>query len=245
MLTDQASSKPLNQRLAALPKSEYDRLIPHLECVTLELGQVLHQPGELIESVYFPSEAVVSFVSILENGSTTEIALIGREGMIGLPVIWGGNSSTTHAIVQMADSSMKLKADVLKREFARGGELQRQLLLYNQALFTQVAQTAACNRHHNIKQRFARWLLSFQDGSDSHYLSLTQEFMADMLGVRRAGVTVAAKFLQKKGVIDYHRGTIQILKRRELEAFACECYWLVRKEYERLLNVPPLSHEVV
>jgi CRP-like cAMP-binding protein len=226
----------VNQLLAALPLEEYQRLIPHLENVYLIAGEVLSEPGETMTEVYFPNLAMISLVSIMENGSTTEISLVGREGMVGLPVFLGGYSTTSRAIVQMDGTAIKLNAKVLKTEFDRGEELQRLLLLYTQALFTQASQNAACNRQHNIEERLARWLLSAQDCIMKDELHLTQEFISHMLGTRRSGVTVAAGTLQKAEMIRYTRGKITILDRAALKATACECYRVIKNEYIRLLQ---------
>lgn len=231
-----SSSQPVNQLLAALSESEYRNLAPHLETVSLRTGQILYEPYELIEFVYFPNRAIISLVAIMEDGATTEVGLIGKEGMVGLPVILGSNSSTSRAIVQIANSAVMLSADILKREFDRGGELQKLLLLYTQGLLTQVSQTAACNRQHVIEERLARWLLSVQDRIEQDEFLLTQEMIAYMLGVRRSGVTVAANILQQAGMISYSRGRIQIRNRQALEATACECYRLVQQEFQRLFD---------
>jgi CRP-like cAMP-binding protein len=230
------NSVPINQLLAALPRLEYQRLAPHLQPVSLSVGQILHEPGETIREVYFPNRAMISLVSMMEDGSTTEIGLVGNEGMVGLPVFLGGKFTTSLAIVQISDGAMKLDAEVLKEEFHRGGELQRRLLLYTQALLTQVSQSAACNRQHTIEERLARWLLSVQDRVQKDELPLTQEFIANMLGIRRSGVTVAATTLQRAGMIRYSRGKITILDQENLEATACECYRLVQSEFIRLLG---------
>ncbi|MDJ0532679.1 MAG: Crp/Fnr family transcriptional regulator [Xenococcaceae cyanobacterium MO_207.B15] len=235
-MTENPELKIINQILAALPQSEYQRLVPHLELVSLPGGRVLQEPGEPIKEVYFPNQAMISLVSIMSDGSTTEVGLVGNEGMAGLPAILGGNCTTSRSIVQIPGSAMKLSATVLQREFHRGSKLQEILLLYTQALLTQVSQTAACNRQHNIKERLARWLLLVQDSVLSNELPLTQEFIANMLGTRRSGVTVAAGKLQKAGIIRYHRGKITIINQENLEAAACECYSLVHKEFIRLLG---------
>lgn len=225
-----------NQLLAALPVEEYQRLAPHLELVPLSQLQILYDMGEVIEYVYFPNQALVSIVSLLEDGSTTEVGIIGKDGMIGLPVCWGGDSTNIQAIVQVPGDGMRMKAQVLKTEFSRGGELQRMLLLYTQALFSQVAQSVACNRHHKIEQRLARWLLTVQEQVQSEELLLTQEFIAQMLGTRRSGVTVAAMSLQQAGSISYSRGKIAIVDREKLKSSACECYGIVKREFTRLLS---------
>ena len=225
---------PVNQLLAFLPQDEYQRLVPHLESVSLSLGQVLYEPAEIIEYIYFPKQAAVSLVSLLENGSTTEVGMVGKEGIIGYPVFLGGTSTTHRAIVQIAGTAMKMDAKVLKTEFSRGGVLQKLLLLYIQALLTQISQTAVCNRHHSLEERLVRWLLTAQDCVPSKELSLTQEFIANMLGTRRPGVTVAAGRLQQAGIISYSRGKITVLKREALEEAACECYGTVKREFNRL-----------
>lgn len=225
-----------NQLLAALPNQEYQRLIPNLELVMLSNRQVLYNIGEKIEYVYFPHQALVSFLSLLEDGSTTEVGVIGKDGMAGLPVCWGGNSTNIQAIVQIPGYSMRMKAEQLKIEFDRGGALQRLLLLYTQALFSQVAQTAACNRHHTVEQRLARWLLTAQEHIEADELILTQEFISQMLGTRRSGITVAARNLQQAGIIRYSRGKITVLDREKLKSAACECYGAIKNEFSRLLG---------
>ena len=185
---------------------------------------------------YFPGRAMISLVSIMQDGSTTEIGLIGNEGIVGLPIILGGDRSPSRAIVQIRGSALKLDAKILKQEFHRGGKLQQLLLLYTQALLTQVSQSAACNRQHTTEERLARWLLSVQDCVLSNELPLTQEFISNMLGIRRSGVTVAAGILQQAGTIEYRRGVITILNQEDLEAISCECYRLVQSEFLRLLG---------
>lgn len=229
-------SKPTNQLLAALPDAEYQRLAPYLEKVSLYRGKILYEPYEVIKYVYFPNRAMISLVSIMEDGATTEIGLIGNEGMVGISVILGGEFSPTQAIVQIEDGAMKLSSEILKREFQRGETLQKLLLLYTQALFTQVSQSAACNRQHIIEKRLARWILSVQDCVLSDELPLTQEFIAQMLGTRRSGVTVAANTLQQAGMIRYNRGRIKVVNQALLESTACECYRLVQNEFIRLLD---------
>jgi CRP-like cAMP-binding protein len=225
-----------NQILAALSAAEYQRLVPHLERVNLPIHQVLYSAGEPITHVYFPNQAVVSLVCIQEDGSTVEAGMVSNDGMVGLPVIWGGGSTTTTAFVQVADGAMRMKSEQLKAEFKRGGELQTLLLRYTQALFTQVTQTAACNRLHTIEERLARWLLIVADRVQSDQFPLTQEFIAQMLGCRRAGVTVAAGTLSRAGMISYKRGNITILNREDLEEASCECYSIIKNEYARLLG---------
>ncbi|MGD1913650.1 MAG: Crp/Fnr family transcriptional regulator [Rivularia sp. (in: cyanobacteria)] len=235
-MSEDIGGTTVNQLLGALPLEEYQRLVPHLENIYLMSGEVLCEPGETMTEVYFPTLAMISLVSIMENGSTTEVGLIGKEGMVGLPVFLGGHSTTSRAIVQIEGTAIKLNAKVLKSEFNRGGELQKILLLYTQALFTQASQNAACNRQHNIEARLARWLLTAQDCVVDSELHLTQEFISQMLGTRRSGVTVAAGILQQAGIIRYTRGKISILDREALEATACECYHVIKNEYIRLLK---------
>ncbi|HIK29987.1 MAG TPA: Crp/Fnr family transcriptional regulator [Oscillatoriales cyanobacterium M59_W2019_021] len=232
----QSSSPSINQLLAALPSSEFQQLEPYLEPIFLEAGQVLCEPKEPMNVAYFPGRAAISLVSLLEDGSTTEIGLIGNEGMVGLPIFLGGKSFPNRAIVQIRGSALKLDGEILKREFHRGGKLQQRLLLYTQALLTQVSQSAACNRQHTTEERLARWLLSVRDCVLSDELPLTQEFIANMLGIRRSGVTVAAGILQQAGTIEYRRGQITIRDREDLESISCECYRLVQSEFLRLLG---------
>ena len=225
-----------NQLLAALSETEYQRLVPNLELVSLPLNKVIYEPGEAIRYVYFPHQALVSLVSTMENGSTVEVGLVGNEGMVGLPVIWGGDTTTTRAFVQVADSGSRMKASLLKIEFDRGDQLQTLLLRYMQALHTQISQLAACNRLHMIEGRLARWLLSVHDRMQKDEFPLTHEFIGQMLGTRRAGVSEAAGVLSQGGMIRYTRGKITILDRPKLEATACECYGLVKSECTRLLS---------
>ena len=227
---------PINQILTALPISEYKRLRDHLKPVNLISGEILLEPNEPIEKIYFPQRAMISLVSIMMDGSTTEIGLVGNEGMIGLPAILGGESTTSRTIVQISGTALEISADVVRKEFQRGEKLYELLLLYTQALLTQVSQSAACNRQHNIEERLARWLLSVQDCIMQDELPLTQEFIANMLGTRRSGVTVAAGILQQAGIIRYSRGRITILDQEKLEDAACECYQLVQNEFIRLLG---------
>ncbi|MDJ0592461.1 MAG: Crp/Fnr family transcriptional regulator [Pleurocapsa sp. MO_226.B13] len=227
---------PINQILKALPNSQYQRIASHLKQVNLSSGEILLEPGEEVREIYFPQTAMISLVSIMMDGSTTEIGLIGNEGMVGLPAILGGKSTTSRSIVQIAGVALKVPAEIILREFHRGEKLQQLVLLYTQALLTQVSQSAACNRQHKIEERLARWLLSVQDCVLQDELPLTQEFIANMLGTRRSGVTVAAGILQQAGIIRYSRGRITILNREDLEARSCECYRLVQNEFVRLLG---------
>lgn len=229
---------PQNRLLAALPASEYERLAPHLQLVSLPIRQVLYEPNEPIKYVYFPIGSMVSLVSIMKDGSTIEVGLVGNEGMVGIPVILGGNITTTQAFVQVSDNALRMDADLLKSEFNRGGQLQLLLLRYTQALLTQVSQSAACNRFHTIEERLARWMLLVADAVESDEFMLTQEFISQMLGTRRSGVTVAAGTLSQAGMLRYSRGKITILNREALEATSCECYGVIRYEFTRLLSNP-------
>ncbi len=229
----QDHSHSANRLLADLPEIEYQRLEPYLSSVSFPLGTVFYEALEKIETVYFPHTALVSLVSILSNGTSTEIGLIGGTGMIGLPVILSNGYSSQRAIVQVANGGMKISALVLKREFDRGGELQRILLNYAQTRLDETAQLAVCNGHHTIEERLARWLLTVQDLTQSDKFSLTQEFISHMLGVRRSGVTIAAGVLQKAGLIGYSRGKITVLNRLGLEDAACECYELFHDNFYR------------
>src|SRR4028119_46872 len=224
----EASPQAVNRLLAALPDAEYQRLVPHLERVPLPVKQVLHKRGESIEYVYFPHRAIVSLISTPEEGSKVEVGLVGNEGLVGIPAVLGDNIATTTAIVQREDSGMRMEASLLKSEFGRGGVLQSLLLRYTQALYALASQNAACNRLHNLEERLARWLLLVYDRVGSNELQLTQEFIAEMLGVRRAGVTEAANRLQQAGLIRYNRGKITIVNRQELEAASCSCYGIVK-----------------
>ncbi|MBE9043486.1 Crp/Fnr family transcriptional regulator [Pleurocapsales cyanobacterium LEGE 10410] len=222
-------SRSPNQLLRALPKDEYRRLEPHLTPTSLATGTILYQATEKIETVYFPNSALISSTYSLSHGSTVEIGLIGFTGMVGLPVIFGNNYSYHRILVLVEDSAMKISAEVLKREFERGNELQRLLLMYADTRLKQLLQLAACNRHHTIEERLARWLLTIQDLTQSKQVPLTHEFISNMLGVRRSGVTLAAGSLQQARCINYARGKITILNRESLKDKACECYQLLRK----------------
>lgn len=237
-------TNPTNRLLAALPPEEYQHLSPQLELVSLELAQILYQPSEPIDYVYFPHRSLISLVMVLQDGSTAEVGLVSSKGMVGVPVILGSSMSFNLAIVQIPGDAMRMPADCLKTEFKRGGALQMLLLSYVQALLTQVSQTAACNRLHRLEARLARWLLLVQDAIESDELQLTQEFIAQMLGVRRSGVTVAAGALQQAGLIHYNRGKITILDRKGLESFSCECYRVIEDEFDRLLPQTGQSQEI-
>lgn len=225
-----------NHLLNSLPLTEYQRLEPYLQEVTLTSGTILYEPGDVIYYAYFPLSVMISLVIVMQNGSTTEIALIGNEGMIGLPIFLGGKSSRDTIVVQMSGKGFKLRADILKQEFDKGGILQQRLFLYTQARLSQIAQVAACNRQHKIEARLARWLLSTYDCVLTNEIDLTQEFISHMLGVRRAGVTNAAHALQDAGIIRYNRGKIVILDRQKLEQVSCECYQVIQNEFMRLLG---------
>jgi CRP-like cAMP-binding protein len=230
------SRKPeQNHLLAALPEADYQRLLAHLEPVTLPLGLVVFESGSKLRHLYFPASGIVSLLYATENGSSTEIAVIGNEGVVGIALFMGGESTPSRAVVQSAGHGYRLKASVLKTEFELGGPLQQLLLRYTQALIAQMTQTAVCNRHHSVDQQLCRWLLLSLDRLPSNELAMTQELIANMLGVRREGVTVAAGTLQEAGLIKYSRGHITILDRPKLERRVCECYAVVKKEMDRLL----------
>ena len=224
-----------NHLLAALPAPEFDRLLPHLELVAMPLGEALYESGGKLQHVYFPTSSIVSLLYVLENGASAEIAITGNEGLVGISLFMGGESTPSRAIVQSAGHAYRLRAELLKGEFERGGELQHLLLRYTQALITQMAQTAVCNRHHTVEQQLCRWLLLSLDRLPSNELTMTQELIANMLGVRREGVTEAAGKLQAAGLIDYSRGKITVLDRPKLEKRVCECYSVVKREVDRLL----------
>jgi len=224
-----------NQLLAALPAEERKRWLPQLEPVELPLGQVLYEPGVTLSHVYFPTTAIVSLLYVMENGSSGEIAVVGNEGIVGIALFMGGESTQSRAVVQSAGEGYRLNAQMIKDEFKRGPVLHL-LLRYTQALITQMAQTAVCNRHHSLDQQLCRWLLLSLDRLPGNELVMTQELIANMLGVRREGVTEGAVKLQKAGLIRYARGRITVLDRPGLEARSCECYTVVKKEYDRLLT---------
>jgi len=232
-----ASDAPTkNLLLAALPATDYERLAPHLEPVALPLGWALYESGDRLAHVYFPTEGIVSLLYVMENGASAEIAVTGNEGLIGVSLFMGGGSTPSRAIVQSAGHAYQLGSEVLKREFERGGHLQHLLLRYTQALITQMAQTAVCNRHHTVEQQLCRWLLLSLDRLSSNEIHMTQELIANMLGVRREGVTEAAGRLQELGLIRYQRGQITVTDRPGLEQRVCECYAVVKRECDRLLK---------
>jgi CRP-like cAMP-binding protein len=224
-----------NHLLDALPNEDYSRLKSQLELVPMKLGDVLYEPGARLQYVYFPTTSIISLLYVMENGASAEIAVVGNEGMLGISLFMGGEPTPSHAVVQSAGYGVRLKAQLLKDEFARFGPMMHLLLRYTQALITQMAQTAVCNRHHSVDQQLSRWLLLSLDRLESSELSMTQELIANMLGVRREGVTEAAGKLQKAGLIHYQRGKITVLDRPGLEARVCECYEVVKTEFDRLL----------
>ena len=235
------NSKPdprQNHILDALPQDERDRLFPHMRLVAMPLGMVLYESGAALRHIYFPTNSIVSLLYVMQNGSSAEIAVVGNEGAIGVSLFMGGETTPSRAIVQSAGHAYRLIGQHLKNEFHRNGELQLLLLCYTQALITQMAQTAVCNRHHSVDQQLCRWLLLSLDRLSSNQLTMTQELIANMLGVRREGVTEAAGKLHKLGVIRYARGRITVLDRPKLEQLCCECYAVVKKESDRLLRQP-------
>jgi CRP-like cAMP-binding protein len=225
-----------NLLLASLGEEVRLRLFPHLEPVELPLGKVLYESGGALRHVYFPTDSIVSLLYVMESGASAEISVVGNDGLIGISLFMGGESTPSRAVVQSAGSAYRLPGQRLKDEFNRHGELLQLLLRYTQALITQMAQTAVCNRHHSVDQQLARWLLLSLDRLPSNQLTMTQDLIANMLGVRREGVTEAAGKLQKLGIIHYARGHITVLDRAALEANACECYAVVRRETDRLLS---------
>jgi CRP-like cAMP-binding protein len=230
-----AANPRQNRLLSALPEAEWLRWLPQLEAVDMPLGRVLYESGKRLSHVYFPTTSIVSLLYVMEDGASAEIAVVGREGIVGVSLFMGGQSTTSRAVVQSAGRGFRLKANLMMQEFNRAGPVLHLLLRYTQALITQMAQTAVCNRHHSLDQQLCRWLLLSLDRLHSHDLAMTQELIANMLGVRREGVTEAAGQLQKAGLISYRRGHITVLDRAGLEQRACECYAVVRNEYDRLL----------
>ena len=224
-----------NHFLAALPEEDYARLLPNLELIPMPLGWAVYESGGHMSYLYFPTTSLVSLLYVMENGSSAEIAITGNCGLIGIALFMGGETTPSRATVQSAGNGYRLGANVAKREFAAGGNLQHLALRYTQALITQMAQTAVCNRHHALDQQLCRWLLLSLDRLPGDELVMTQELIANMLGVRREGVTEAAGKLQAAGLIHYSRGHIKVLDRAKLETRVCECYAVVKKEYDRLL----------
>jgi CRP-like cAMP-binding protein len=225
-----------NRLLAALPAAEFERLAPHLELVPMLLGETLYEPGGRLQHVYFPTTAIVSLHYVLESGASVEIAGVGNEGILGISLFMGGETTPSSAVVQTGGHGYRLPGKLLKEEFHRAGLMQRLLLRYTQALLTQMCQTAACNRHHSIEQQLCRWLLLTLDRLPSSELIMTQELVANALGVRRESITEAAGNLQRAGFVRYRRGHIAVLERSGLEAGACECYSVVKKEFARLMS---------
>lgn len=231
-----------NLLLNAAPADVQQRLFPHLELVEMPLGKVLYESGDVMRYVYFPTNCIVSLLYVMENGASAEISVVGYEGLVGVALFMGGESTTSRAIVQSAGFAYRLLSQRMKDEFNRHGELLQLMLRYSQALLTQMAQTAVCNRHHSIDQQLCRWLLLSLDRLKDNHLVMTQELIANMLGVRREGVTEAAGRLQKQGVIDYSRGHIVVINRPKLEQLSCECYEVVKAETDRLLQYLPSNN---
>jgi CRP-like cAMP-binding protein len=225
-----------NHLLAALPTAEFERVAAHLELVPMRLGQYLYEPSEQLHYAYFPTTAIVSLHYVTESGASAETAGVGNEGVVGVALYMGGETTSSSAVVQTAGHAYRLEGRYLKQEFNEAGFMQRLLLRYAQALMTQMSQTAVCNQHHSLEQRLCRWLLLTMDRVASKELVMTQELVANMLGVRREGITEAAGNLQRAGIIQYRRGHISVVKRAGLEASACECYGVVKKEMDRLLS---------
>ena len=224
-----------NHLLAALPAEDRARIYPHLELVPMPLGDAVSEPGMPMRHVYFPTTCIVSLLYVMEDGASAEIAVVGNEGIVGVSLFMGGETTTSRAVVQSAGHAYRLTGQLLKDAFFRAGPMQRLLLRYTQALLTQMSQTAVCNRHHSVDQQLCRWLLLSLDRLPSSELTMTQELIANMLGVRREGVTEAAGKLQRAGLIHYSRGRITVVDRPGLEARVCECYQVVKKEFDRLL----------
>jgi CRP-like cAMP-binding protein len=235
-----------NHILAALPAEDYARLLPDLELIPMPLGWAVYESGGHMSYLYFPTSSLVSLLYVMEDGASAEIAITGNEGLVGISLFMGGETTPSRAVVQSAGNGYRLSANVAKREFAAGGHLQHFALRYTQALITQMAQTAVCNRHHALDKQLCRWLLLSIDRLEGDELKMTQELIANMLGVRREGVTEAASKLQADGLIQYRRGHIKVLDRARLEKRVCECYAVVKREYDRLLpyKIPGLPNTV-
>lgn len=229
-------SRPGNKILSALPQEEFDRLRPKLREVSFKIGEIVYQPEETIESIYFVNRGIVSWLATLEDGNTVEAGVIGPEGLAGVPALLGARSTPNQGLAQSDVVASRIASPDLIGEFRRNGELNRMILRFVHSMFTQVAQTAACNRLHTLDQRLARWLLLTHDRVDGDGFALTQEFLSRMLGVRRAGVSVSANSLRQNGLIDYQRGNIRVVDRRGLEKASCECYQIVKEEYEQTLQ---------
>lgn len=226
----------MNHLIAALPADEFIRIKPKLETVSLSLGEVIYESGEMLEYIYFPTTAIISLLYIMQNGSTAEIGMAGNDGLVGVALYMGGSTTPSRAVVQSAGNAYRMSSKALSDEFSRGGVFQKILLRYTQSLMTQISQTAVCNRLHSVEQQLCRWLLINHDLLQTNKLIMTHDLIANMLGVRREGVSIAAGRLQKQKLIRYVRGTITMLDRDALEAAACECYRVVKDEYDRLLG---------
>lgn len=224
-----------NRLLASLPKADYQRLYPYLEVVSMKLSDVVHEADAVMRYAYFPIDCIVSILSVMSNGDSAEIAMVGNEGMVGVSLFMGGESTTSRALVQCEGNSFRLEAAILKKEFRHAGALQNLLLRYTQTLVSQITQTAACNLHHSVERQLSRWLLMSLDRLPSNRIQMTQGLIANMLGVRRAGASDAAGQLQSAGLIHYQDGMITVLDRGGLEAYSCECYGIVKRECDRLL----------
>jgi len=231
-----AHSPNRNHLLAALPTTEFERLAKHLEPVPMPLGKIVFEPGGQLQHAYFPTTAIVSLHYVMASGASAETAAVGNEGVVGISLFMGGDTTPSSAVVKTAGHAYRLESRLLKQEFSRGGLMQRLLLRYTQAVMMQMTQTAACNRHHSVDQQLCRWLLSTVDRASSHELVMTQDLVASMLGVRREGITEAAGKLQQAGLIRYRRGHIAVLDRTGLESRVCECYAVVKTELNRLLS---------
>lgn len=235
-MADKNCNPNKNHLLASLPETEYDRIFPHLELIQMPLGEVIYESGEKLHYIYFPTDCIISLLYVMENGASAEIAVVGFEGAVGVALFMGGQTMPNRAVVQSAGYCYRIRQKQFMQEFDRHGALLHKLLKYTQALITQMAQTAVCNRHHSVDQQLCRWLLLSLDRLSSNELAMTQELIANMLGVRREGVTQAAGKLQEAGLIHYSRGHITVIDRKGLEARVCECYEVVRKEFERILH---------
>ena len=226
----------MNHLIAAIPSNEFIRLEPNLEAVSLYLGEVIYESGEQLEYIYFPTTAIISLLYIMENGATAEIGMAGNDGLVGIALYMGGSTTPSRAVVQSAGNAYRMRSRALNDEFSLGGVFQKVLLRYTQSLMTQISQTAVCNRLHTVEQQLSRWLLINHDLLQTNKLIMTHDLIANMLGVRREGVSKAAGHLQQQGLIRYVRGTITMLNRDALERSACECYRVVKDEYDRLLG---------
>jgi len=226
-----------NHLLASLSAAELKRLSPHLEKVEMPLGHVIYESGRVLDYVYFPTTCIISLLYVMENGATAEIGIAGNNGLVGIALFMGGETTSNRAVVQSSGEAVRMRAADIREAFKLGGVFQNVLLRYTQSLMTQISQTAVCNRLHSVEQQLCRWLLINHDQLQTDHLVMTHDLIANMLGVRREGVSIAAAKLQALGVIEYYRGTITILDREKLEAVACECYKVVMDEYERLLGV--------